>query len=320
MEPSAIDTSVKPRVLVVDDDPVIIRLLGDILKEDYQVFFACTGETAIGIAEKNPMPDLILLDIVMREMDGYEVCQRLKLDKRTANIPIIFITAMRNEDDEAKGLSYGAVDYIVKPIRRSIVKARVKTHLELKRHRDFLEQLSSMDGLTGISNRRRFDDFIESEWHRAKREQSFLSLIMCDIDFFKRYNDNYGHAAGDICLKKVAQALQKPLKRPSDLAARYGGEEFAVILPNTSANGAAHVSINIKHEIDTLQIAHAYSPISSFLTISIGAATAQPWLGRSVTDLIVASDKALYTAKSEGRNKTVCVFLDPLVSNPPRRL
>ena len=193
----------KQTVLIVDDAPANIKILGEVFKGSYKVRIATTGPKGLDIAMSPNPPDLILLDIVMPDMDGYEVCRRLKASKRTQNIPVIFITGKSEEADETMGLELGAVDYITKPFSLPIVKARVKTHMELKRHRDILENLSALDGLTGIPNRRRFDEFFEREWLRALREPALLSMIIIDIDFFKAFNDNYGHQAGDevLCRK-----------------------------------------------------------------------------------------------------------------------
>jgi diguanylate cyclase (GGDEF)-like protein len=247
-------------------------------------------------------PDLILLDIMMPEMDGYEVCRRLKADFRTKNIPVIFITAMNQEEDETKGLEIGAVDYITKPFSMAIVKARVRTHLELKRHRDMLENLSSLDGLTGIPNRRRFDEMLDTEWRHCLRENVFLSLIMMDIDYFKNFNDNQGHQAGDDCLKKVAMMLASSVRRPMDFVARYGGEEFVAILPKTDADGIAIVAENIRKNIESLLIPHSHSPASDYVTVSLGGAAVVPNTQLSSDILVKAADDALFQAKREGRN------------------
>ena len=221
-------------VLIVDDAPANIEVLSEALSDEYEVLFATSGQDALDVAAEQH-PDLILLDVMMPEMDGYEVCTRLKGDTKTQTIPIIFVTAMDHEEEETKGLNVGAIDYLAKPIRPAIVRARVRNHLELKRYRDNLECLSSTDGLTGIANRRRFDEFLDREWLRARRCQTPLSLILMDIDLFKGYNDHYGHLAGDDCLRHLAREMTACLRRPTDLVARYGGEEFACLLPDTDA-------------------------------------------------------------------------------------
>ncbi len=292
----------KQRILIVDDAPENIRILAQALKSEYKTTFATTGEQAIKFAMSEEPPDLILLDIMMPEMDGYEVCLRLKAEHKTKNIPVIFITAMNQEQDETKGLEIGAVDYITKPFSMAIVKARVRTHLELKRHRDILENLSSLDGLTAIPNRRRFDEVLQTEWRHCIRESSPLSLVMIDIDYFKNFNDTRGHQAGDDCLKRVAKALANSVKRPMDVVARYGGEEFAAILPKTDRDGSVFVAETMRDNIESLNISHPNSPVSDYVTISLGSATVFPE-HRLIPDILVkAADDALFQAKREGRN------------------
>jgi len=283
--------------------PANIKVLGELLRDEYKIRLATGGKKALQMARSSNPPDLILLDVIMPEMDGYEVCAQLKADKATKNIPVIFITAMDLEKDETKGLSLGAVDYITKPFSLPIVKARVKTHLELKHHRDILEDLSTLDGLTGISNRRRFDEFLEIEWFRAIRESTPLALLMIDIDHFKLYNDNYGHIAGDDCLKLVAKNLLDGIRRPADFLARYGGEEFAVILPMTDIQGAVTVGSSLIERINTLKIPHIHSMVSDQISISIGAASIIPDRKNSTVFLIENADNCLYLAKEGGRNR-----------------
>lgn len=293
---------VKDSILIVDDVPTNIRILGESLKSEYKIRLATDGPKALKIAGSSNPPDLILLDIIMPVMDGYEVCRQLKIDNSTKNIPVIFITAMNQEEDETKGLMLGAVDYITKPFSLPIVKARIKAHLELKHHRDTLEALSTRDGLTGIPNRRRFDEILHIEWLRALRESNPISLLMVDIDYFKLYNDNYGHIIGDDCLKRVATCLAKSSYRPADFIARYGGEEFGVILPMTDMHGAETVAHSLVEQIEKLEIPHASSPIANRVTISIGAATILPHRNRSPVALVEGADRCLYQAKEAGRN------------------
>ncbi len=301
-----VNYSARSIVLIVDDQPANIRMLGEALKDDFQIKMATSGRKAIEIANANDPPDLILLDIIMPGIDGYEVCRQLKKNHRTEKIPIIFITAKDQEKDETRGLDLGAVDYITKPFSLPIVKARVKTHLELKRHRDILEDLSTLDGLTGIPNRRKFDAYLKIEWRRAVRASYPLSLIMIDIDYFKLFNDNYGHDMGDECLKKVAKNLTMTAKRSSDFIARYGGEEFVSILPNTPLEKAAQFAEFLRRNIEELNITHAFSPASDRVTISLGLAMTIPTIGKSHDLLIKSADKALYKAKANGKNRIKC--------------
>ncbi len=295
----------KPIVLIVDDIPTNLKILGTALKNDYHVKVTTTGEEALLIATSKNPPSIILLDIMMPEMDGYEICRRLKEAPETRDIPVIFITAMNEEKDEELGLTLGAIDYITKPFSIPIVKARIKNHLELKRYRDILKENCMIDGLTQIANRRRFDEASEVEWNRQKRHNEPLSMLMIDIDFFKNYNDTYGHLQGDECLKQVAQTIKKQLKRPADLAARWGGEEFACILPETDSIAASHIAEDIRKAIMDVALPHEDSLVESVVTVSVGVATAKPLDDTDFQALLKKADDALYKAKQNGRNKVV---------------
>ncbi|OHC62847.1 MAG: diguanylate cyclase response regulator [Rhodocyclales bacterium GWA2_65_20] len=296
-------------VLVIDDSPAIARQLFEALDDSYHVLVATDGADGIEVAAAQ-RPDLILLDVVMPGLNGYDVCIRLKQDPRTQGIPIIFITARDEEEDEELGLSLGAIDYLTKPLRPAIVRARVKNHTELKRSRDLLQRLTTLDPLTGIDNRRRFDDYLAVEWCRAAREEHVLSLIMIDIDHFKRVNDRQGHALGDRCLAKVAATLQASVMRPGDLVARYGGEEFVCVLPGTDIAGAGQLAERMRAAIEALAIIHGDSPVAAHVTVSLGVAAALPHAATTISGLIEAADLALYEAKRSGRNR-VCVRREP---------
>lgn len=291
-------------VLIVDDAPANLAVLTETLRGEFDVRIATSGQEALRLVHEIP-PDLVLLDILMPEMDGYEVCRRLKNFPSTRNIPVIFLTAKGDVADETMGLTIGAVDYIVKPVSVPIVQARVRTHVELKRRGDILENLSMRDGLTGIANRRRFDDALIRAWRQAVRNGTSLSLIMADIDHFKDYNDTYGHMAGDECLRAVAQTLEGALKRPGDLAARYGGEEFAVILEETSLSGATHLAEVMRRGVQELCLEHRGSNVGNTVTVSLGAATAKPRPGQRPESLLCLADHKLYEAKMAGRNRVL---------------
>ena len=303
--PSPDTEELLPSILIVDDLPANIRVLADTLKSDYRVRVATSGHKALEVAASDPPPDLILLDVMMPELDGYEVCRRLKDDPRTSAIPVIFVTAKDEAEEEAHGLVLGAVDYITKPFHLPIVRARVRTHVNLKRKTDLLDSLASLDGLTHIPNRRRFDEALKLEWARAAREGTPLALAMLDVDYFKPYNDHYGHGRGDECLRRVADALRTRLQRPADLVARYGGEEFVLLLPDTDAAGALSLAESCRAAVSALRIAHAYSAAADHVTLSVGVAAARP-PDEGASLLLARADEALYRAKSEGRNR-VCV-------------
>ncbi len=295
----------KATILIVDDVSENIMILGDLLGDDYEARFALNGADALATVAQGGV-DVILLDVMMPGIDGYEVCRRLKSDDRTMDIPIIFITAKDDVEDEARGLALGAVDYITKPFNAPIVKARVRTHVELKSKTDLLARMAQIDGLTGLANRRRFDEVLDSEWQRAVRVQTWLSLIMLDIDHFKKYNDFYGHPVGDACLQQVACSLETTSTRASDLVARYGGEEFAVLLPGNGPAGALGVAEKIAAGVQALNIEHADSPVSTVVTMSIGIASVVPTSRGSAAQLIASADEYLYAAKQQGRDRICC--------------
>lgn len=294
-----------PRLLIVDDSPESIRVLAAEFRETCEVLVATSGQAALDRAGSDVQPDLILLDVLMPGMDGYETCWRLKANPRTHHIPIVFITAQDAEEDELKGLESGAVDYISKPFSLPLVQARVRTHLDLKRKTDILAMLSARDGLTGIPNRRRFDECLELEWQRAVRAQHPLALVMADVDHFKAFNDRYGHLAGDDCLRRVAQALASSVLRASDVVARYGGEEFAAILPQTDRAGARVVAETMLERVRELGIRRDEPSPAGLVTVSIGASWVVPERDSSSAALIEAADRWLYLAKEHGRDRCV---------------
>ncbi len=309
-----------PRLLLVDDDPSIIALLRRILDEYTQVHFAVNGDDAVRLAREHK-PDLILLDGEMPGMDGFEVCEILKADEDMAQIPIIFVTSHRDLAFEARALSLGVADFITKPLSAPRVKLRVRNHLLIKQQMDALRRAAAIDPLTSLANRRAVDEKLEQEWQRARRSGLPLSLMLIDIDYFKLYNDEYGHPAGDECIKIIAQALARAARRPADLAGRYGGEEFAVILPETPLVGALVVAQSTREVIAKSAVSHRRSPISPQVTVSIGVSCYQRAGGGtdgryeergrgafseqpgSARLLLEAADRALYAAKHAGRNR-----------------
>ena len=292
------------KLLVVDDQPINIQVLYQTFSADYDVCMATNGKQALKVcAEQNP--DLILLDIEMPGMNGFEVCQLLKADPVTQNVPIIFVTGHVDEASETQGLDIGAVDFISKPINPNIVRARVKTHITLKAQADLLRDWVYIDGLTNVNNRRYFDERLSSEWSRAIRNNTELSLLLLDVDFFKRYNDYYGHQAGDDCLRKIAAAIKNTIKRPGDIVARYGGEEFVCLLPDTNQEGAIYLAEAIRQAVIALEIKHAGAINISQVTVSIGVCT-KPQAYQGGPDMLSRNaDLQLYRAKECGRNR-VC--------------
>lgn len=325
----------KGDILIVDDNPVNLDLLsGMLLDRGFRVRVATNGRRALSAA-KSAIPDLVMLDINMPEMDGYEVCRQMKEDALTRNVPVIFISALDNALDKVKAFSTGGADYVTKPFQFEEVLARIEiqlkisrlqkemerkntemelSNLQLERANRMLRALSYLDGLTGIANRRHFEESLDQEWRRAIRTGAPLSLLMVDIDRFKALNDAYGHQYGDDCLRQVASTFADTLKRAGDLASRYGGEEFAVVLPATELDGAAAIGEIIRSRVEELAIPHEQSP-SHVVTVSVGAATSIPSENGAATMLIDLADRALYQAKHAGRNRVATT--EDLQATPP---
>lgn len=303
-----INDNYTPTLLIVDDIPANISILSDMLKESYIVKVANSGQRALELSRAKEKPDLILLDIEMPTMSGYDVCKKLKSSQETKEIPIIFVTAKDNVKDEEYGLKLGAIDYIKKPFHPAIIKIRVKNHITLKLKSDKLEELSMHDSLTGIANRRFFDESFEKKYAQAIREKKSIGLIMIDIDYFKLYNDNYGHYVGDECLIKVAQALKETLRRPSDIVCRYGGEEFVVLLFDIGKDGINKVGKSLVDAVSALKIEHKHSLVLPYVTISAGAAIKEASRDTSMQELLKESDDELYLAKKSGRNRFCAKF------------
>ena len=300
----ALQADNRPRILMVDDERFNLNMLDSLLRHDYQVMVAIDGQRALQAAATHS-PDLILLDIQLPDIDGYEVCRRLKADALTRGIPVIFITALDESANEARGLEVGAVDYITKPFKQAAVSARLRTQLRLKQQHDQLERYAFRDSLTGLTNRRAFDSRAEQEWSRCWRGRLPLSVIMLDVDHFKRYNDTHGHAAGDVCLQRVAQTLEKSIKRAGDLLARYGGEEFIVLLPGAAASGALAIGEALRAAVEEAGIEHKASKVADTVTVSVGVATLSPSGAEGLAALLEAADRMLYAAKVQGRNRVL---------------
>lgn len=293
--------SEKPRLLVVDDQAVNVRLIYDLFQSEFTVFMATNGEAGLAKA-KQVLPDIILLDVVMDGMTGHEVCREIKSDPALKHIPVIFITGQLNETDEVLGFEIGAVDFIHKPINPVITKARVMTHTRHKLQADVLRNIAMLDGLTGIANRRRFDAEMTQMWRHCAREKQALSLIIIDIDYFKQYNDHYGHLEGDSILREIAHLIKSVIGRPQDLAARVGGEEFALLLPNTPRENISTVLDRLFKKISVRDITHDYSPLGK-LSVSAGCASVIPSSTENIDTLYKRADAALYDAKSQGKNR-----------------
>lgn len=290
-------------ILITDDEKLNVNILGEILSPMYNLLISRSGARAIDLAKEH-RPDLILLDVIMPEMTGFDAIKILKESEITNNIPVIFITGLTDAKDEEMGLSLGAVDYIAKPFNKSIVKARVSTHLKIVEQMRTIEQLSLVDPLTRVSNRRGFENRLRAEWGSAIREQKPISILMMDIDKFKTYNDTYGHQQGDTALKSFAQASATSLSRSTDFIARWGGEEFIILLPNTNREGAAEVAERVRKNVEDTVILTENASVTK-ITVSIGINIMLPATGDTIENFIEAADQALYKAKESGRNRYV---------------
>jgi diguanylate cyclase (GGDEF)-like protein len=311
-------------ILIVDDSKESVFLIQAILKKGGYLNFITAGsadeafkQLAISNYSDTGVPvELILLDIVMPDMDGIEALKKIKEDESIKDIPVVMVTANTEDQDLQKAFELGAVDYVTKPFSKTKLLARVRSVLKLKHEMDRrmelagrleeanrqLQRLVLIDGLTGTTNRRHFDTAILNEWERAQRNNKPLSFIIVDIDYFKSYNDNYGHQMGDICLKKVANALMNAARRSSDLVARYGGEEFGIILPGTDSAPGLELAEKIRSTVESLKIKHEQSQVSDYVTISLGVATIKPRADVLPECLVKAADAARYRAKEAGRN------------------
>lgn len=298
--------NIKPprRILIADENGADRSTLCEVLKRaNYAPLEASSATQALELAETQP--DLIILDVTLPDLDGYEVCRRLKASRRTENIPVIFLTAVQNASAEEQGIRTGAVDYITKPYRPPIVLARIASHLELRQKLDQLNRLATQDALTGIANRHRFEEFLHFEWMRSMRARTPVSLVMIDVDHFKAFNDLYGHAAGDDCLQRVAGAMRDALSRAADLLARYGGEEFVCVLHDTEHAGALQVAEQLRQAVMELAIPHAGSRAASHVSISLGVASIRPTQDTAPIELVETADTRLYQAKRLGRNQVM---------------
>ena len=304
------------KVLIVDDEEEVHQVTKLALKSlvfdrrPVQFLSAYSAAEGKAILEEHEDIAVILLDVVMEGMDGHEVCRRLKADPLTQDIPIIFLSANGEEDDEAIGLELGAVDYIGKPFNPMIVRARVKTHLTFKRQGDYLRSMAMLDGLTGVANRRKLEARLEAAWSQACRDNGPLSLIMIDVDYFKKYNDHYGHQRGDQCLRRLAMALAATLNRPYDLLARYGGEEFACLLPDTDLAGAERVAQKMLAAVAELRIEHLASDVGPQVSLSLGVATVLASARLTPQELLRCADEQLYLAKAGGRARVCARFYE----------
>ncbi|MEH2042294.1 PleD family two-component system response regulator [Nostoc sp.] len=297
-------------ILIIDYEAFNRKRLRFFLEQKgYQIVEAKSGAEALSIFEKQ-RPDIVILDMIMPDMDGFECCLQLQSLDSGKCTPILMLAEIEDEQSVDRAFEMGVIDYLTKPIHLPILRQRIKRIIEQYKLQEKLiannlelQRLVAIDELTQVANRRRFEEYLAQEWQRMAREQQPFSLIIWDVDFFKYYNDTYGHLSGDRCLKKIAKTIKNSLKRSTDLVARYGGEEFAAILPNTDVEGATLVAQTICSAVQTLAIPHRNSLVSNHVTLSAGLATAIPIPGSDFEQIILAADRSLYQAKAAGRNR-----------------
>lgn len=307
------------KVLVVEDSKVTLKAICTYLERmEIEPLTAETGKEAIEVYRRE-RPDIILLDGRLPDIDGFEVAREIRaMEKKKDWTAIIFLTSMTKDEDLARGIEAGGDDYLMKPISETVLKAKViamRRLVEMQRslidltyklnvtNRE-LQQLSATDGLTGLSNRRMYDELSLREWRRCERTKKSIALVMVDVDYFKLYNDHYGHQAGDECLKAVAGQLKRSAPRASDVVARYGGEEFVLALGETDMDGAIWVANHFRQRIEDLNMAHINSELGH-VTVSCGVAAVKPSDSVSLATLLQSADYALYQAKEQGRNRVV---------------
>ncbi|NPD14128.1 diguanylate cyclase [Xinfangfangia sp. D13-10-4-6] len=289
-------------VLVIDDDRLNRVALAELLQSDHRVLLARDGASGLATLEREQV-QLVLLDVSMPGMDGYEVLRKIRENDATRNLPVIFITGMSDAADEERGLLLGAADFVRKPIRPAVVRARVMTHLRLAQQRNEMQALAALDSLTGIANRRSFDEALDHAIHHAARAGLGLSLGFFDVDHFKQFNDRYGHSAGDEALRCVATRLQSFARRTGDIAARYGGEEFVILLPE--CENLETVMKKICYSIAEARIPHESSSTAEWLTVSGGGVVLRKVTPGSAKSALELADRLLYRAKANGRDRVI---------------
>jgi len=296
----------KQSLLIVDDQPFNVQLLQHIFAVHFQVYTATNSESALDLCRAN-QPDLVLLNVDMPVLNGHDVCRQLKADQTTSHIPVVFITTLLNEKEELRGLDAGAVDFITKPLNARVILARVKTHITMKRQTELLKKMAFVDGMTGLYNRRFFDDRIESEFLRSRRTGSALSILLVDVDDFNHYNEQYGHQTGDDSLRRIADRINKSCRRPADFVARFDGAKLACMLPDTPVNNALPFAQYLEKQVRDLGIEHVGSAVNKVMTISLGVVSRTKDVEHSAA-LIALAETALKRAKEQGRARAWCAL------------
>lgn len=321
-------------VLLVDEQAIIAERVRQMLAPDADIAFHTCVDPAQALARARELrPTVILQDLVMPGIDGFTLLRFYRAAPELATIPVVVLSSKEDPRDKSKAFELGASDYLVKLPDRIELVARIRSHSrsylahterdaalkqlgdtlrKLEESNQELARLSRLDGLTGLPNRRVFDETLEHEWRRLARERAPLALVLLDVDFFKKYNDSHGHVSGDECLRNVASAIGRCARRPADVSARYGGEEFAVVLPNTHAEGACHVAERIRAEVERLGLVHdGRGDGAGIVTVSAGVACVIPAASSPRVHLIETADAGLYEAKRTGRNRVHMLRGDP---------
>ena len=291
------------KILVIDDSSVQTEFLCSVFKEDYEVTVCNTAEEGLVEATRGGY-SLILLDVVMPDIDGFDLLKELKNTESTRYIPVILLTSLIDTQYEERGLLLGAVDYVTKPVSPIIIRARVRTHVQLYQYQTTYKKQALVDDLTGVANRRRYDAESISKWQEAVRFQLPFSVCMMDIDKFKMYNDTFGHPAGDKVLTAVAQEAASHFRRATDLFARYGGEEFVAVFVGNDGPSAFKLLKSIRQAVEDLHIPHS-PEVGPWVTVSIGGVSLVPKAGESYETYLKLADTMLYDAKRYGRNQVV---------------
>ena len=292
------------KIVLIDDSTFNIKVLTSILGNNYHIYSAYSGQEGLDLVQE-VLPSLVLVDIIMPGLDGFQVIAQLKLNEKTWDIPVIFLTGLSDTDSEEQGFALGAVDYITKPFSPNIVKARVKTHTELYEYRRIVEHIAQLDGLTGLPNRQHYERRVRELWSLAVQEETLFSMALVSVDFFKEYREKYGYTYGDDIIQSVGMISQTMLRKSRDFCARYGGEEFILLFPDTDKDSAAAIAEAIRSAVEGLQIPHATSACSSVVTVSIGGATIAPNGENDFEEFMDTVDSMLYEAKEQGANQVV---------------
>lgn len=304
------DRSERQKILIIDGNKPNQERLRDLFNGDYEISSALSAESGLEITRSNSPPDIVLSALLLPDMDGYGVCARLHEDESTRDIPVFLVAGDSEDVDPARGFALGAVDIITPPFHPDFIRARVDVYLKLRRKESLLEEWGSIDALTEIPNRRRFERQARKEWNRAMRSGQYMTLILMDIDHFEAFQDTRSSESGDECLRKVAWAIKETLKRAGDFVARYGKDKFAALLPYTQKDEALEIAAKLMESVESLNIVHQSSPVTGFITISQGVVTVNPDSCLPIEQITDTAEKALQNVKRKGGRLIEAVQLE----------